>query len=174
MAREEEYPSRSESRHHQDTSDWHLDPYLFLALMKIRGPCQIDLFANRLNAQLPAFFSSKPNPQGLPFNRHGTQGGIMPFPHFVWSWKLLPSYERRVATSFWLPRFLANTTLVHSTTTYVDSPTSASSSGSQAFDQPSGGPPPASSTVSSRMACIQQSVSTRGISDRAYKLILAS
>ena len=54
-----------ESRHYQDSSDWHLDPSLFLALMKIRGPCQIDLFANRLNAQLPAFFSWKPDPQGL-------------------------------------------------------------------------------------------------------------
>ena len=75
------------------------------------------------------------------------------------------------------PFGLANTILVPSATRHVDSPTSASSSGSQAFDQPSGGPLPASSEqnpVSSRMACIQQSVSTRGISDRAYKLILAS
>ena len=65
---------------------------------------------------------------------------------------------------------LANTILVPSATRHVDSPTSASSSGSQAFDQPSGGPPPASSEqnpVSSRMACIQQSVSTRGISDNS-------
>ena len=72
---------------------------------------------------------------------------------------------------------LANTTLVPSATRHVDSPTSASSSGSQAFDQPSGRPASASSeqnSVSSRMACIQQSISTRGISDRAYKLILAS
>ncbi len=54
-----------ESRHYHDSSDWRLDPSLFLALMKIRGPCQIDLFANRLNAQLPEFFSWKPDPQGL-------------------------------------------------------------------------------------------------------------
>ena len=53
-----------ESRHYQDSSDWHLDPSLFLALMKIWGPCQIDLFANWLNAQLPGFFSWKPDPQG--------------------------------------------------------------------------------------------------------------
>ena len=46
-----------ESTHYQDYSDWHLDPFLFLTLMKIWGPRQIDLFANGLNAQLPAFFS---------------------------------------------------------------------------------------------------------------------
>ena len=54
-----------ESRHYQDSSDWHLDPSLFLALMKIWGPCLIDLCANRLNTQLPAFLSWKPDPPGL-------------------------------------------------------------------------------------------------------------
>ena len=168
------------SRHYQDFSDWHLDPSLFLALMKIREPCQIDLFANRLNAQLPAFFSWKPDPQGLAsdaFQQAWNTGRNYAFPPFCLIMKTLA----KLREEGWQPHTdypgLANTTLVPRATRHVDSPTSASSSGSQAFDQPSGRPASASSeqnSVSSRMAWIQQSVSTRDISDRAYKLILAS
>ena len=81
FAREVEYPS-----------DWHLDPSLFLALMKIQGPCQIDLFANRLNAQLPAFFSWKPDPQGLAsdaFQQAWTTGRNYAFPPFCLIMKTL-------------------------------------------------------------------------------------
>ena len=169
-----------ESRHYQDSSDWHLDSSLFLALMKIRGPCQIDLFANRLNAQLPAFFSWKPDPQGLAsdaFQQAWNTWRNYAFPPFCLIMKTLAKLREEGGNLILITPVLANTTLVPSATRHVNSPTSASSSGSQAFDQPSGGPASASSeqnSVSSRMACIQQSISTRGISDRAYKLILAS
>ena len=81
-----------ESRHYQDSSDWHLDSSLFLALMKIRGPCQIDLFANRLNAQLPAFFSWKLDPQGLAsdaFQQAWNTGRNYAFPPFCLIMKTL-------------------------------------------------------------------------------------
>ena len=126
-----------ESRHYQDSSDWHLDPSLFLALMKIRGPCQIDLFANRLNAQLPAFFSWKLNPQGLAsdaFQQAWNTGRNYAFPPFCLIMKTLA----KLREGGWQPHTdypgLANTTLVPSATRNVDSPTSASFSGSQAFD----------------------------------------
>ena len=43
------------SRHFTDSSNWWLCPEVFQALMQIRGPCAKDLFADRLNIQLPRF-----------------------------------------------------------------------------------------------------------------------
>lgn len=81
-----------ESRNYQDSSDWRLDPSIFQALMKIRGPCQIDLFANRLNTQLPTFFSWKPDPQGLAtdaFQQAWSMGRHYAFPPFCLIMKTL-------------------------------------------------------------------------------------
>ena len=38
---------------------------VFRALMQIRGPCAKDLFADRRNAQLPQFFSWRPDPKAI-------------------------------------------------------------------------------------------------------------
>ena len=45
-----------------DSSDWKLNPSIFLALMKVWGPFQMDLFASRHNAQVQRFVSWKPDP----------------------------------------------------------------------------------------------------------------
>ena len=75
-----------QSRHFNDSSNWRLCPQVFRALMQIRGPCAKDLFADRLNAQLPQFFSWRPDQQRLPrmlFNRIGRTRKAMHFPRFV-------------------------------------------------------------------------------------------
>ncbi|XP_077978269.1 uncharacterized protein LOC144433780 [Glandiceps talaboti] len=54
-----------EFRHSLDSSDWKLKQSIFKDLMKIRGPCKIDLFAFRLNTQLPQYMSWKPDPQSV-------------------------------------------------------------------------------------------------------------
>ena len=54
-----------ESRHFRDASNWRLDQNVFSFLMQIRGPCAIDLFADRLNSQLPQFYSWKPDPLAI-------------------------------------------------------------------------------------------------------------
>ena len=54
-----------ESRHFRDASNWRLDQNVFSSLMQIRGPCVIDLFADRLNSQLPQFYSWKPDPLAI-------------------------------------------------------------------------------------------------------------
>ncbi len=54
-----------QTRHFHDSSNWKLCPEVFRALMLIRGPCAKDPFADRLNAQLPQFFSWKPDPMAL-------------------------------------------------------------------------------------------------------------
>ena len=45
-----------------DRSDWRLHPSVFQRLDKLWGPLEIDLFASWATAQLPRFFSWKPDP----------------------------------------------------------------------------------------------------------------
>jgi hypothetical protein len=52
-----------QSRVFKDTSSWQLDPMIFMGISKLWGPFQIDLFAGRVNAQLPRFVSWKPDPE---------------------------------------------------------------------------------------------------------------
>ena len=54
-----------ETRHFLDWSKWKLCPAMFRSLMQVRGLCAIDLFSDRLNAQLPRFFSWRPDPMAL-------------------------------------------------------------------------------------------------------------
>ncbi|XP_040286461.1 uncharacterized protein LOC120999552 [Bufo bufo] len=50
------------SRYLTDSSDWMLAPEIFSELSRNWGPFAIDLFASRLNTQLPRFFSWRPDP----------------------------------------------------------------------------------------------------------------
>ena len=71
-----------ESRNFLDSSNWKLCPEIFRSLMQIRGPCTIDLFADRLNCQLPRFCSWKPDPTALATDAF-QQNWSIPFPHSV-------------------------------------------------------------------------------------------
>ena len=51
-----------ESRHFRDSSNWKLNPSIFQALDQLWGPLEIDLFADRLNAQLMNYVSWFPDP----------------------------------------------------------------------------------------------------------------
>ena len=55
----------SESRVMQDRSDWMLNPQIFQAIQAQLGPVDLDLFASRLTAQLPQYFSWRPDPSAL-------------------------------------------------------------------------------------------------------------
>lgn len=54
-----------ESRAKGDSSNWRLNPTVFQSLMSQVGPCQVDLFASRLNAQLESYMSWKPDPGSI-------------------------------------------------------------------------------------------------------------
>lgn len=54
-----------ESRHVNDSSDWRLRRDIFLQLEAKWGPFSIDLFASRMNAQLPVYCSWRPDPAAL-------------------------------------------------------------------------------------------------------------
>ena len=55
----------SESRVMQDRSDWMLNCQIFQAIQAQLGPVDLDLFASRLTAQLPQYFSWRPDPSAL-------------------------------------------------------------------------------------------------------------
>jgi hypothetical protein len=63
------------SRQFQDSSNWRLNPQLFASLNNRWGPLEIDLFADRLNAQTQTYFSWKQDPLAA-----GTDA-------FLWPWK---------------------------------------------------------------------------------------
>ena len=45
-----------------DRSDWKLNPILFKRIVNLFGPIEVDLFASRLTAQCPVYFSWRPDP----------------------------------------------------------------------------------------------------------------
>lgn len=54
-----------ESRVMLDRSDWMLNQHIFQRIQDQLGPVHIDLFASRLIAQLPQYFSWRPDPSAL-------------------------------------------------------------------------------------------------------------
>ena len=67
-----------ESRNISDSSDWKLDTRIFKQIIKIFGPCDIDLFASRLNCQILKFVSWRPDPDAI-----GTDAFLIPWSGFV-------------------------------------------------------------------------------------------
>lgn len=57
-----------ESRHHRDSSNWKLNPDIFQSLMSKTLMCNIDLFADRTNHQLPIYMSWLPDPGAKAFD----------------------------------------------------------------------------------------------------------
>jgi hypothetical protein len=52
----------SESRVMRDRTDWQLNPIIFQQINRRLGPLEVDLFASRLTAHLPRYFSWRPDP----------------------------------------------------------------------------------------------------------------
>jgi len=52
----------AESRSMKDRTDWKLHPKLFQEINQKWGPLEVDLFASRLTAQLPRYYSWRPDP----------------------------------------------------------------------------------------------------------------
>ena len=69
------------SRNWNDYSDWMLDPEVFSQIQEKFGQFSIDLFASFQNAQLPKFFSWKPNPNALAVDALAQQWNHFEFPY---------------------------------------------------------------------------------------------
>jgi len=46
----------------QSSAEWKLNPQVFICILQAMGPCQIDLFATRLNHQFNCYVSWRPDP----------------------------------------------------------------------------------------------------------------
>ena len=64
-----------ESCHHNDSSNWQLSPAVFDAVSQLIGPFSLDLFASRINHQLPIYCSWRPDP------------GVISVDAFTMSWR---------------------------------------------------------------------------------------
>ena len=62
VPREENHIAGKKSRVFQDSLEWMLHPVVFQALQKEAGCFDTDLFATRVNHQVPAFVSLLPKP----------------------------------------------------------------------------------------------------------------
>jgi len=51
-----------ESRQRETSAEWMLNKEVFQMILQTLGPCKTDLFATRLNHQLPAYISWRPDP----------------------------------------------------------------------------------------------------------------
>ena len=71
------------SRQFQDRSDWRLLTEIFQQISRSLGPVEVDLFSNRLNAQLEKYVSWKPDPFALATDA------------FLLNWKGLKGYAWR-------------------------------------------------------------------------------
>jgi hypothetical protein len=56
------------SRHLSDSSSWMLNPVLFQKLSQMTMYCDVDLFADRTNAQLPTYMSWFPDPDAIAYD----------------------------------------------------------------------------------------------------------
>ena len=102
-------------------AEWSLDDVTFLWLSRLAGPFQVDLFATRDNARLPAFVSPFPDPLALGVDafslRWGVWGSIYLFPPIKSLPRVVPllsQYPGRgvlvaplYAPSGWFPALLA-------------------------------------------------------------------
>ena len=66
-----------ESRVMLDHHDWKLDPSVFAELDHLWGPLDVDLFASRLTAQLPRFYSWRPDPQAEAIDAFSQDWGMV-------------------------------------------------------------------------------------------------
>ena len=89
------------SRVHRDNSDWMLHPLLFRALEARWGPFSVDLFATRLNRQLPVYYSLQHDPEATAvdaFRQDWSQGRPYGNPPFAIIGAVLAKVERDLAT----------------------------------------------------------------------------
>ena len=108
------------SREFHDAAEWMLSPKVFQNIIRKWGEPDIDLFASRLNHQVPTYASWKPDPESSVIDAMQITWGnkfVYIFPPFSMIWPVLSKLERdRVErailiipwwpTQSWLPRIM--------------------------------------------------------------------
>ena len=90
-----------ESRNHNSSSEWRLNPAVFTQLQKLMGPMDVDLFASRVKFQLSQYVSWRPDPGAWKTNALHLSWKKMKdyaFPPFVMIARVLAKVHRDKAT----------------------------------------------------------------------------
>ena len=80
---------------------WMLDKGVFQRILSTLGPCQVDLFATRLNHQLPNYVSWRPNPGAMEMDAlqiHWKDMGGYAFPPFALIGRCLQKIQAEQST----------------------------------------------------------------------------
>ena len=160
-----------ESRQYRDGSNWKLDETIFQALGHIWGPMEMDLFADRLNKQLPAYASWKPDPMARvmdAFTCNWRKGLLYAFPPFC---LISTEGEGRASAD---NSNLEHTDMVSPSAGHASRPTGAVASFTGAVNRANRGPPPATDSgqvATGGMASVRQDREDTRISDQATRLM---
>ena len=65
LAGKDNITADQQSREYRDSSNWRLDTGVFQEVESMLGQSQVDLFADRMNAQKKKFYSWKPDPEAV-------------------------------------------------------------------------------------------------------------
>ena len=163
----------------QSSAEWKLDRTVFLAVLNQYGPCSVDLFASRLNFQLPHYISWRPDPQAM---TNGCVFSGLERPPGVCLPSICPNRQMPtedttggVNSGINSPS-VAIPVMVSMATGNVGLGTSTSASPQESSARPvQQGAPPATqgATATSRLESVQHACSLSGISERATNIISA-
>ena len=170
-----------ESRHHQDSSDWQLCSSVFDTLSHMLGPFSIDLFASRMNHQLPSYCSWRPDPGACTIDAFSVSWDEMTpylFP------PILPGRQSSVEDTPGLGRIclpdstgMASTTLVPTGTVNADRLTNFAFGGPRPITQYELPTQPSASgreVVPDCLAYLRQIYEAQGFSQRVAELVIES
>ena len=169
-----------ESRETRSDTEWKLNPELFDCIVTLWGTVSVDLFASRLNYQLKLFVSWRPDPEAMAidvFSLDWRKQYFYAFPPFSLINRVLQKVEQDQSqgiiivpmwnTQVWLPMIA----------TSFDRLSSYSSKGTKNTTpsfQSGENTPSSQEAHSSGMQIISNSLTARGIFQKAAKVILQS
>ena len=161
-----------ESRMMGDSSEWKLDPVVFHQIMKVIGPCEVDLFA-RLSAQLHE--QIRINSNRCPESTLEGDKGLCFSPLFSNRQMSLQDQEGGSPITDPGGSSMANPAMVCSSTIDALSEANSSPQTSSPVKEPQQQATPSNpSAESSCVACVRSSLHDRGLLGEATTLILSS
>ena len=171
----------TESRAQADSSEWALDLTIFQQLMAKRGPCTVDLFASRLSAKLPTYYSWRSDPGATAVDALCQPWNMVKgyaFPPFL-SNREMPGQDKiREGSSDGSDNPTVEiASMVPTITRNVGGETHPTPVRQEAFDRSNGCQPPhgySGPFTASRLDCVRSSLQSRGLSEEAIALICAS
>ena len=160
------------SRVFNDQTEWRRDPQVLTDIFTLFGRPVLDLFAHRLNYQLPRYVSWIPHPNAVGVNAFtldwGTQYNYA-FPPFSLIPQVLQNWKRTKQRWFWWP-------LIGQLKAPCTEPSATSQSAqhrTSAF-QPRKGTSIEGTTTAIGMSLVRESLRDKGILERAEEIILQS